>query len=158
MASGCCCDVSNLTSRAGNGLPATTDTALVVRTSSTLTSPPGPHYCSGPVTTQNPWLARTFYSCGTTLVACGPLAPSSTSNVTFWPSLSVLNPSDCIAEKCTKTSAPPSSCARKPKPLASLNHFTVPVAIDLNSIECRPERTGCLKANPVAMPSLLSVY
>ena len=28
-----------------------------------------------------------------------------------------------------KTSSPPSSCVMKPKPFASLNHFTVPVAI-----------------------------
>ena len=34
-----------------------------------------------------------------------------------------------IAEKCTNTSAVPSSGAMKPKPLSALNHFTVPVAI-----------------------------
>jgi hypothetical protein len=30
-----------------------------------------------------------------------------------------------------KTSSPPPSCVMKPKPFASLNHFTVPVAITL---------------------------
>src|SRR6478735_6900875 len=33
-----------------------------------------------------------------------------------------------MAEKCTKTSAPPPSCSMKPKPFSLLNHFTVPVA------------------------------
>ena len=36
---------------------------------------------------------------------------------------------DCIAEKWAKTSSPPSSGVMNPKPLASLNHLTVPVAI-----------------------------
>src|SRR5438552_12919868 len=34
-----------------------------------------------------------------------------------------------MAEKCAKTSSPPPSGSMKPKPLASLNHLTVPRAI-----------------------------
>src|SRR5437879_5956101 len=34
-----------------------------------------------------------------------------------------------IAEKCANRSSPPSSGVMKPKPFASLNHLTVPVAI-----------------------------
>src|SRR5690554_6997966 len=34
-----------------------------------------------------------------------------------------------MAEKCTKTSLPPSACSMKPKPFSLLNHFTVPVAM-----------------------------
>lgn len=34
-----------------------------------------------------------------------------------------------IAEKCANKSSPPSSGVIKPKPLESLNHLTVPVAI-----------------------------
>src|SRR5690606_23249375 len=34
-----------------------------------------------------------------------------------------------MAEKCANRSSPPSSGVMKPKPLESLNHFTVPVAI-----------------------------
>src|SRR4051812_20183225 len=34
-----------------------------------------------------------------------------------------------IAEKCANKSSPPSSGVMKPKPLESLNHLTVPVAI-----------------------------
>ena len=36
-----------------------------------------------------------------------------------------------IAEKCANKSSPPSSGVTKPKPFASLNHFTVPVAMCL---------------------------
>src|SRR5213076_3526682 len=64
----------------------------------------------------------------TTFAACSPLSPVFTSNCTACPSASVLNPSIWIAEKCTKTSSPP-SCSMKPYPLASLNHFTFPLAI-----------------------------
>src|SRR3954467_2084698 len=61
--------------------------------------------------------------------ACGPLGPCATSKLTFWFSLSVLKPLPWIAEKCAKRSLPPSSGVMKPKPLESLNHLTVPVAI-----------------------------
>lgn len=61
-----------------------------------------------------------------TLDACRPLGPSTTSNCTFCPSRRVLKPSFLIAEKWTNTSSPPSSGSMKPKPFASLNHFTVP--------------------------------
>lgn len=64
----------------------------------------------------------------TTLVACGPLGPSTISKLTSWPSRKVLKPSSWIAEKWTKISLPPFSCSMKPNPLASLNHFTLPVA------------------------------
>jgi predicted secreted protein len=61
--------------------------------------------------------------------ACLPLGPCVTSKETFSPSLRVLNPPMVIAEKCAKRSSLPSSGVMKPKPLASLNHLTVPVAI-----------------------------
>ena len=60
--------------------------------------------------------------------AC-PSDPAVTSNRTFWPSLSVLNPCMLIAEKCANRSSPPPSGVMKPNPFASLNHLTVPVAI-----------------------------
>src|SRR5690349_16700281 len=63
------------------------------------------------------------------LLACLPFGPCVTSKETFWPSFSVLKPGMLIAEKCAKRSSPPPSGVMKPKPLASLNHFTVPVAI-----------------------------
>src|ERR1700745_44670 len=66
--------------------------------------------------------------------ACFPLGPWVTSNWTFWPSLSVLKPCMLIAEKCANKSSPPPSGVIKPKPFASLNHFTVPVAIVGNSL------------------------
>src|SRR6266699_3633543 len=42
-----------------------------------------------------------------------------------------------MAEKCTNTSSPP-SCSMKPYPLASLNHFTFPLAI--RSASCKVTR------------------
>src|SRR5687768_6945523 len=63
-----------------------------------------------------------------TLAACKPLSVCFTSNSTSSPSASVLKPSIVIAEKCTKTSSP-SGCSMNPYPLASLNHFTLPLAI-----------------------------
>ena len=62
--------------------------------------------------------------------ACLPLGPVVTSKETFWPSFKVLKPSMLIAEKCANKSSPPSSGVIKPKPLASLNHLTIPVAIE----------------------------
>src|SRR6188472_4542812 len=70
-----------------------------------------------------------FYELAWILLACLPLGPVVTSKETFWPSFSVLKPCILIAEKCAKRSSPPPSGVMKPKPFASLNHFTVPVAI-----------------------------
>jgi hypothetical protein len=43
--------------------------------------------------------------------------------------LQALETAMLIAEKCAKRSSPPPSGVMKPKPFASLNHLTVPVAI-----------------------------
>src|ERR1051325_6143327 len=56
-----------------------------------------------------------------------PLGPFCATNSTFWPSLRVRKPEPWISLKWAKRSAPPSAGVMKPKPLASLNHFTVPV-------------------------------
>src|SRR5436309_15835232 len=45
-----------------------------------------------------------------------------------------------IAEKCANRSSPPPSGVMNPKPFASLNHFTVPVAISGNSSSTRDKR------------------
>src|SRR5712691_12134623 len=66
---------------------------------------------------------------GLICTACLPLGPSFTSNSTFWFSLRVLKPLPWISEKWAKRSSPPPSGLMKPKPLESLNHFTVPVLI-----------------------------
>jgi len=66
-----------------------------------------------------------------TLSAWGPFGPWVISNSTREPSLRDLKPVPAIAVWWTKTSAPPPSCAMKPKPLSSLNHLTVPCAISL---------------------------
>ena len=66
--------------------------------------------------------------------ACLPLGPCTTSKLTFWPSLRVLNPFIWIAEKCANRSSPPSSGVMNPKPFASLNHLTVPVAIPTSPV------------------------
>src|SRR5436190_21028194 len=63
--------------------------------------------------------------------ACLPFGPCVTSNWTFWPSFRVLNPGMLMAEKCANRSSPPPSGVMKPKPLASLNHLTVPVGMDV---------------------------
>src|SRR5581483_8708075 len=67
-----------------------------------------------------------------TLAACRPFGPRVTSNSTRSPSTRLLKPCAWIALKCTNTSSPP-SWVMKPKPFASLNHFTVPVAMCLLS-------------------------
>src|SRR3546814_15907772 len=51
----------------------------------------------------------------------------TTVKLTFWPSARLLKPSVRIARKWTKTSSPFSRLMNL-KPLASLNHFTVPVS------------------------------
>src|SRR5712691_349845 len=67
-----------------------------------------------------------------TFAACGPLGPCCSSNSTFSPSARLRKPSDWMAVWWTKTSFPPPSGVMNPKPFASLNHFTVPVAIRAN--------------------------
>src|ERR1700761_7414709 len=71
---------------------------------------------------------RRTYS-GWIVEACLPFGPCLTSKLTFWFSWSDLKPLDWISEKCANRSSPPSSGVMKPKPFASLNHLTVPVAI-----------------------------
>lgn len=63
------------------------------------------------------------------LEACLPFGPVVISKETRWFSFRDLKPSALMAEKWAKTSSPPSSGVMNPKPLESLNHFTVPVAI-----------------------------
>src|ERR1700686_2482465 len=75
------------------------------------------------------------------LEACFPLGPVVTSNDTFWPSFNDLNPGMLIAEKCAKRSSPPPSGVMKPKPLASLNHLTVPVGM-LSSPNNQEKKSG----------------
>ena len=48
------------------------------------------------------------------LLACLPFGPVVTSNETFWPSFSDLNPGMLIAEKCAKRSSPPPSGVMNP--------------------------------------------
>ena len=63
---------------------------------------------------------------------CLPLRRSVTSsNSTFWPSLRVPRPARSIALIWTKASLPPLSGWMKPKPLAALNHLTVPVVMGI---------------------------
>src|SRR5690606_35676528 len=62
-----------------------------------------------------------------TFSAAGPLAPWTRSNSTLSPSARVRKPSALMAVWWTKQSLPPFSGVMNPKPLASLNHFTVPV-------------------------------
>src|SRR5579885_1079362 len=76
----------------------------------------------------------------TTLFASGPFAPSTASNCTCAPSASDLKPSPAIEEWWTNTSLPPSAGVMNPYPFASLNHFTVPVAIQKHLLH--HERTG----------------
>src|SRR5690606_10813291 len=64
---------------------------------------------------------------GSTASACRPFWPCTTVKLTFWPSFRLLNPWVWIARKWTKTSSP-FSRLMNPKPLASLNHLTVPVS------------------------------
>src|SRR5215831_13512622 len=55
-----------------------------------------------------------------------------------------------MAEKCTKTSSPP-SWEMKPNPFASLNHFTVPVATDV-LLDSRASRPAYLMPPNAAAP------
>src|SRR5688572_17136102 len=61
--------------------------------------------------------------------AAGPFGPCTTSNETFCASFRDLKPLPWMLLWWAKRSLPPSSGVMKPKPFASLNHFTVPVAI-----------------------------
>src|SRR6266566_1459308 len=84
-----------------------------------------------------------------TFCACSPFGPWATSNSTLSPSARLRKPSAWIAVKWTNTSGP-DSCAIKPKPFASLNHFTLPLAILLRPLHngARP-RTGTTHATAV---------
>src|SRR6266704_6510560 len=81
-----------------------------------------------------------------TFCACSPFGPWATSNSTLSPSARLRNPSAWIAVKWTNTSGP-DSCAIKPKPFASLNHFTLPLAITVqtSALGAQP-RTGTTQA------------
>src|ERR1700742_897993 len=72
--------------------------------------------------------------------ACGPLGPCSTSNSTLAPSVSDLKPSLVTELKWTNTSLLPSLGVMKPNPFASLNHLTVPVAIEKHLLCLTHER------------------
>src|SRR5689334_20095454 len=76
---------------------------------------------------------RNYQPALVTSAACGPFCPCTTSNSTLSPSARDLKPLPCIALKWTKTSGPPSR-EMKPKPLASLNHFTVPVILAIELV------------------------
>jgi hypothetical protein len=76
---------------------------------------------------------------GVMFAACLPFGPCLTSKLTFWFSCRDLKPFPWISEKCANRSSPPPSGVMNPKPFASLNHFTVPVAIFLNF----PKKSRC---------------
>src|SRR5215813_7212007 len=63
-----------------------------------------------------------------TFASCSPFGPCTTSNSTCSPSDRLRKPSATMAVWCTNTSGAPSR-VMKPKPFASLNHFTVPFSI-----------------------------
>src|SRR5690606_38129753 len=73
-----------------------------------------------------PWRERQANYIACTSSACRPFWPCTTLKETFWPSCRDLKPVPWIERKWTKTSGPLSG-VMKPKPLASLNHLTVPV-------------------------------
>src|SRR5687768_2886962 len=74
------------------------------------------------------------------LAARGPLGLCSVSYCTLSFSLRVLKPLAWMDEKCTNRSLLPSSGVMKPKPFASLNHFTVPVLIFCVSLQSLREK------------------
>src|SRR5581483_6795054 len=78
-----------------------------------------------------------------------PFAPSTASNCTCAPSASDLNPSPEIDEWWTKTSLPPSAGVMNPYPFASLNHFTVPVAIQTPPLTTKERAEEAHIAQPV---------
>src|SRR6185295_13915328 len=67
-----------------------------------------------------------------TFAARGPFGLSTTSKRTRSPSFRVRKPSARISLWWTKTSGPPSR-ERKPKPLDSLNHLTVPLIMNVQA-------------------------
>src|SRR6185295_8680264 len=81
-----------------------------------------------------------------TLAARGPFGLSTTSNFTLSPSLRVRKPSARISEWWTNTSGPPSR-DRKPKPLASLNHLTVPSIMNVQASLAQPSGHVSLRAH-----------
>src|SRR3954465_6524887 len=97
-----------------------------------------------------------------TLAAEGPFGPSCASYWTFAPSSSDLKPLPLIDEWCTNRSLPWSSGVMKPKPLSSLNHFTVPVAIGVwpsgGYVHCETRRvlTQQLRTLGTAMTGVLT--
>src|SRR5581483_8291479 len=70
------------------------------------------------------------YATERTFVAWGPFCPSVASNSTFAPSARDLKPSPEMPVWWTNRSFDPSSGVMKPYPFSSLNHFTVPVAMN----------------------------
>src|SRR5258706_2307105 len=78
-------------------------------------------------------LAQALDQSGLMFVAWSPFGPVVMSKETFWFSFRLLKPEPWIAEKCANTSLPPPSGVIKPKPFASLNHLTVPVAMSVAS-------------------------
>src|SRR6266542_2551451 len=87
-------------------------------------------------------MARTF-------AAWRPFGPFFTSNSTRCPSCRLRKPSDWIAVWWTNTSSPPPSWVMNPKPFASLNHFTIPLAIWTPLLVLR---TGPIPVVPVPSP------
>src|SRR5580765_8580547 len=73
---------------------------------------------------------------GLMLTAWSPFGPAVTSKDTFWFSFRDLKPLPWIAEKCANRSLPPPSGVMNPKPLESLNHLTVPVAMSFHPWNC----------------------
>src|SRR2546422_4054058 len=67
--------------------------------------------------------------------AAGPFGPSTTSKDTAWLSFSDLYPAIWILLWWANRSLPPSSGVMNPKPLESLNHFTVPVGMSFPYLE-----------------------
>src|SRR4030065_214835 len=86
-----------------------------------------------------------------------PFGPLVDSNSTCWPSCRLLNPSPWMVEKCTNTSALPSVGVMKPKPLASLNHFTVPLCIVTSALGATDGTNPGLMNLPKERPKKIDV-
>src|SRR5262245_47121962 len=95
-----------------------------------------PRWSAGPANT-----SETCDQILETFAACLPLGPETRSNSTRSPSASERKPLAPMAEKCTNTSSPVSE-AMKPKPLASLNHFTEPCTRPSDGPAGLDERAG----------------
>ena len=86
-----------------------------------------------------------LFPCYFTLVtfsAAGPFAPCTMSNSTRSPSERLRKPSALMAVWWTKQSLSPFSGVMKPKPFASLNHFTVPRVRAIASTPCLLDCVG----------------